>query len=121
MDDFHGIFVYVDIKKKTIFLYNSALNVGENKLVLDTILQYLQSEHSDKLKTELPDVGIWRQNATIAKPPQQSNWFDCGVFMCQFCKCLASGDDLSIINQKFVTRFARTSMANEIKAMQLED
>ena len=65
MDDCHGIFVYVDIKKKTIILYNSAINVGENKLVLDTILQYVQSEHSDKLKTELQDVGIWQQNATI--------------------------------------------------------
>ena len=83
--------------------------------MLDTILQYLQSEHSDKLKTELPDAGIWQQNATIAKPPQQSNWFDCGVFMCQFCKSLASGEDLNIRNQEFVTRFARTSMTNEIK------
>jgi Ulp1 family protease len=84
--------VEVNFLTKTIRAYDS-LNNGDHRLFVDKILRYLNQEHQVKKKgVPLPDIETWKANCFRQTPtdtPQQSNGYDCGVFMLETGRCLA--------------------------------
>ncbi|XP_056421293.1 sentrin-specific protease 5 [Hyla sarda] len=80
----HWALVAVNIPNKTISFYDSqGLHL---KFCTENILKYLMTEAREKNHPEF--LHGWQ--TTIKKCiPQQKNDFDCGVFMLQYCKCLA--------------------------------
>ncbi|XP_071998793.1 sentrin-specific protease 5 isoform X1 [Engystomops pustulosus] len=80
----HWALVGVNIPNKTISFYDSqGLQI---KLCTENILKYLLTEAREKNQPEY--LHGWQ--TTVKKCiPQQKNDFDCGVFMLQYCKCLA--------------------------------
>lgn len=80
----HWALVGVNIPNKTISFYDSqGLHL---KFCTENILKYLMTEAKEKNHPEF--LQGWQ--TTVKKCiPQQKNDFDCGVFMLQYCKCLA--------------------------------
>ncbi|XP_040284242.1 sentrin-specific protease 5 [Bufo bufo] len=80
----HWALVAVNIPNKTITFYDSqGLHL---KFCTENILKYLTTEAKEKNHPEF--LQGWQ--TTVKKCiPQQKNDFDCGVFMLQYCKCLA--------------------------------
>ncbi|XP_069829895.1 sentrin-specific protease 5 [Dendropsophus ebraccatus] len=80
----HWALVGVHIPNKTISFYDSqGLHL---KFCTENILKYLMTEAREKNRPEF--LHGWQ--TTVKKCiPQQKNDFDCGVFMLQYCKCLA--------------------------------
>lgn len=82
----HWSLITVDIPKKIISFYDSQ---GIHfKFCVENIRKYLYTEAKEKNHPEFLDG--WQ--TTITKCiPQQKNSSDCGVFVLQYCKCLALG------------------------------
>ncbi|KAG9493995.1 sentrin-specific protease 5 [Eleutherodactylus coqui] len=80
----HWALVAVNIQNKTITFYDSqGLNL---KFCTDNILKYIMTEAKERNHPEF--LQGWQ--TTVKKCiPLQKNDFDCGVFMLQYCKCLA--------------------------------
>ncbi|CAN2388779.1 sentrin specific peptidase 5 [Pristimantis euphronides] len=80
----HWVLVAVNIQNKTITFYNSQ---GKNKrFCTKNILRYIVTEAKERNRPDF--LQDWQ--TTIEKYlPLQKNGFDCGVFMLQYCKCLA--------------------------------
>ncbi|XP_073434838.1 sentrin-specific protease 5 [Dendrobates tinctorius] len=80
----HWALVAVNIPNKTISFYDSqGLHL---KFCTENILKYLMTEAKEKNHPEF--LQCWQ--TTVKKCiPQQKNDFDCGVFLLQYCKCLA--------------------------------
>ncbi|KAM4042017.1 sentrin-specific protease 5 [Anomaloglossus baeobatrachus] len=98
----HWALVGVNIPNKTISFYDSqGLHL---KFCTENILKYLMTEAKEKNHPEF--LQCWQ--TTVKKCiPQQKNDFDCGVFLLQYCKCLAqeqpfqfSQDDMPSIRKK---------------------
>lgn len=75
-----------------IFIFDSLIDtdsVKKHRLVAELLLEYLQLEFRDK-KNEHQLQGVaYRKNCKILIPeqtPQQTNHYDCGVFMLQFAE-----------------------------------
>jgi len=62
--------------------------MGNNhKYVYKTIKEYLMTEHQERMKEPF-DLGGWT-DTFVSDCPQQTNGFDCGVFICQFMEKLS--------------------------------
>ena len=78
--------------------------------VLDSVRDYLEVEHEEKMKEAL--------NATVEliveyNIPSQSNDHDCGIYLCQLAKCLAKQVDPNFSESDMPA--LRTQMKKEVK------
>ncbi|CAB0005740.1 unnamed protein product [Nesidiocoris tenuis] len=78
----HWCMAKIDMKKKQVVYYDSMHSTNKN--ALDTLLDYVASEHKDK-KNQILDMSGWTAfcDKTV---PQQQNGSDCGVFACTFAE-----------------------------------
>ncbi|XP_054452279.1 sentrin-specific protease 5-like [Anoplopoma fimbria] len=80
----HWCLVTADIDKKKICLYDSQ-GIALQK-VARNILKYLMTEAKEKKHTDFESGWEVSYNEII---PQQTNENDCGVFVLEYCRCLA--------------------------------
>ncbi|XP_028988697.1 sentrin-specific protease 5-like [Betta splendens] len=80
----HWCLVTADIVNKRICLYDSQGNALQK--VARNILKYLITMAKEKRQTAFEDG--WTVSYT-EKSPQQTNENDCGVFVLEYCRCLA--------------------------------
>ncbi|XP_029380959.1 sentrin-specific protease 5-like [Echeneis naucrates] len=80
----HWCLVTADLVKKKICLYDSQGNALQK--VARNILKYLMTEAKEKQHTDFENG--WAVSFD-EKIPQQSNENDCGVFVLEYCRCLA--------------------------------
>ena len=104
-----------DLKDKAFYYYDS-LN-GRVPMFEEVFKKYIQDEHRDKLKAELPDPNAWSEQPCKHQPPRQFNGYDCGVFMCQFADCVAR--DVEFDFDQDMIPDIRMKMACEISREQL--
>ncbi|KAK9538922.1 hypothetical protein VZT92_004063 [Zoarces viviparus] len=80
----HWCLVTADIDKKKICLYDSQGNALQK--VARNILKYLMTEAKEKKHTDFESGWGVSYDEII---PQQTNENDCGVFVLEYCRCLA--------------------------------
>ncbi|KAM4605313.1 sentrin-specific protease 5-like [Polymixia lowei] len=80
----HWCLVTADTVKKRIYLYDSQDN--EFQEVAQDILEYLTMEAKERQQTSFQSGWMVSVNK---RSPQQTNENDCGVFVLEFCRCLA--------------------------------
>lgn len=86
--DLHWTMAAIFMKEKRIQYYDSFGGNGE-KYVRD-LFRYLQDEHRDKKKCDLPEADSWTLVfRSVDDTPRQRNGVDCGVFVCMFADFLA--------------------------------
>eukprot|EP00049_Salpingoeca_infusionum_P023673 m.13351 g.13351 ORF g.13351 m.13351 type:complete len:636 (+) comp5936_c0_seq1:181-2088(+) len=103
----------VNFQHKTITYYDS-MNCGSPNFH-STIRAWLKEESLDKMDKPFDFTG-W-QDCTDTSCPQQRNGIDCGVFACQFARCLAEQQPFWF-SQKHMQDF-RVRMATELYRKQL--
>ena len=113
----HWTCAAINFHDKTITYYDSKGGKGEN--VLQTLLRYLKDEHEDKKNSPLPSPEEYQLISFGTSIPQQNNFTDCGVFMCQFLNYLSNNDALNF-NQSHMSNFCM-KMCLEILNKQLFD
>ncbi|XP_007897195.2 sentrin-specific protease 5 [Callorhinchus milii] len=84
--EIHWSLLTVDLPNRKICLYDSQ-GIHFNSCV-QNILRYLKTEAGERNCPEFLEG--WKAFATMCIP-QQKNDSDCGVFVLQYCKCLALG------------------------------
>ena len=94
----HWTLLVAFMKEKRIQFYDSM--GGSGKEYLNAIYRYLQDEHLDKKKCELP--GDWELRTCDGSTPRQLNGYDCGVFTCMFADFLSTGSPF-VFGQDHVT------------------
>ena len=94
----HWTLLVAFMKEKRIQFYDSM--GGSGKEYLNAIYRYLQDEHLDKKKCELP--GDWELRTCDGSTPRQLNGYDCGVFTCMFADFLST-DSPFVFGQDHVT------------------
>jgi len=100
------------MQSKRIQFYDSM--GGDGMFWLQGIFQYLQDEHMDKKKVQLPNKDMWKLIPCQADCPQQENGFDCGVFTCAFADFLSSEKELTF-GQSHVTELRQRIALSIIK------
>lgn len=110
----HWCLACIDFEEKSIKYYDSL--GGRNFKCLKLILQYLVFEHFHKKKKEFLPNG-WSLKNMTTQCPQQSNLWDCGVFVCTFAEYLARDEHFNF-SQKDMSKF-RKKIKLEIKKKQL--
>ncbi|KAI8083424.1 hypothetical protein BDF21DRAFT_461645 [Thamnidium elegans] len=95
---FHWVLGVIDMKNKTVIVYDSL--GGNHDYTLSLFLTYLKQEHLDKKKTSL-DTSDWKQ-LTPKDIPRQGNMSDCGAFTCTFAECLSRCEPFSFSQQDMV-------------------
>jgi sentrin-specific protease 1 len=81
----HWCLAVIDLKKKIISYYDS---MGEiNKQCTDLLSSYLKKEHIKK-KGSMMNMTEW-VTRTENCIPQQSNEFDCGMFICKYAEYIS--------------------------------
>jgi len=83
----HWCLISVNFKHKSIDYYDSLRRRNTNGL--NIILEYLKKEYYIKKKRHL-DTNVWRLTNNV-NCPQQTNEWDCGVFVLMFAEHLARG------------------------------
>uniref|UniRef100_A0A1I7U106 ULP_PROTEASE domain-containing protein n=2 Tax=Caenorhabditis tropicalis TaxID=1561998 RepID=A0A1I7U106_9PELO len=114
---YHHILVVVDLKKKTIELFDSMREFEtpiipeRRKEILEKIQLWAEHEIASKEKETFEFA---RSNVRIRRNiPFQSNLTDCGIFMCQFAECVSRRSPIQF-TQKDMDTFRR-KMALEIR------
>jgi len=64
---------------------------NEGVEILQSTMSYLKDEHLRLFNSSLPRINTWTLKSWGASIPQQSNAFDCGVFVCIFAETLVRG------------------------------
>ena len=84
----HWALVAVDLKKRTVTYYDSMLRHGKDDSCVGKVIRYLEEEHQHRkgYRMNFQLRSMWDQTV-----PQQSNGFDCGVFVCRFAEQLSRG------------------------------
>jgi len=109
----HWCLVYVSFAEKYIKYYDS---MGKkNSECLNLILNYLKLEHYDKKGKQFPYKMVLTNEDNC---PQQSNMWDCGVFVCMFAEYLSRDARLNF-SQNHMNKF-RIQITLEIKKKKLE-
>ncbi|TRY54494.1 hypothetical protein DNTS_009208 [Danionella cerebrum] len=100
--EIHWSLVSVDVPKQCITFYDSQGILF--KFALDNILKYILAEAKEK--TQQVFQKGWKMHINKAVP-QQKNDNDCGVFVLEYCKCLAflkpltfSQDDMPSVRKR---------------------
>lgn len=81
------------MQAQRITYYDSMAGEYDAHVVLNSIHRYLCDEHLCKKGNPLPP-GWEKEDHTHFPCPQQSNGYDCGVFMCMFMEFLSLGRPL---------------------------
>ncbi|XP_076879486.1 sentrin-specific protease 5 [Brachyhypopomus gauderio] len=87
--EIHWSLITVDISKQNINFYDSQGILF--KFAVDNILKYILAEAKEKKQAAFQKGWKMTVNKTI---PQQKNDNDCGVFVLEYCKCLAFKEPL---------------------------
>ena len=85
---------------------------------MKNILRYLEDEHLACHGEKLENVDAWRNNIHCVDVARQKNQIDCGVFICQFAKCIVNGHNIGLVDQRLVSQSRRT-MLSEITTKKL--
>ncbi|XP_009951288.1 PREDICTED: sentrin-specific protease 1-like, partial [Leptosomus discolor] len=89
----HWALVAIDMRKKTIRYFDSfGQNGGE---ICATLFQYLQEEHREKRRLDLPPSEWTLHSMEPHEIPQQFNGSDCGVFVCQYANHISRDQPLT--------------------------
>ena len=78
----HWTMAVIDVRRKEIRYCDSM--GGSGRYILNTLLEYLASECSDK-KNDTLQRNEWKLQDMKRTIPQQNNCCDCGVFTCANC------------------------------------
>ncbi|XP_952852.1 uncharacterized protein TA07090 [Theileria annulata] len=110
----HWALGVVDMRKKwrRIMLFDSL--GGSNPHFFKTIKKYLQDEYKEIFNNTI-NINEWKiRNGYYSEPyaPIQQNTYDCGLFLCQYAKCITFGNKFNFIN--FNSKFLRNLMIYEI-------
>ncbi|XP_056277732.1 sentrin-specific protease 5-like [Pseudoliparis swirei] len=97
----HWCLVTADIHKKKICLYDSQGNALQK--VARNILKYLMTEAKEKKQTGFESGWAVSYDEII---PQQKNENDCGVFVLEYCRCLALEKPL-LFSQKDIPKIRK--------------
>lgn len=82
----HWTLAVADMKTETLHYFDS-MGGRDGSLILRHLLTYLQKEHQAKKLDALSSA--WTMRVWTKKEiPQQSNDFDCGVFVCTFARIM---------------------------------
>ncbi|CAB1317824.1 unnamed protein product [Coregonus sp. 'balchen'] len=87
--EIHWCLVTVDTASKRIHLYDSQGIVF--KEAAENVLRYIKTEARERMQTAFQSGWKMYINERI---PQQTNENDCGVFVLEYCRCLALGKPL---------------------------
>lgn len=114
-EESHWCLVCVNFKEKSIKYYDSL--GGRNFKCLKFILYYLVFEHVDKKKEEFRPDGWLLVNEK--KCPQQTNVWDCGVFICMFAEHLSRNvplnftqDDMEDLRKQLYSELQANKLIN---------
>jgi sentrin-specific protease 1 len=104
----HWALGFVDLKNKHVRYYDSLAGGSIHTRFSEFILRYLDDEFRDK-KKDLEALELAKSFSVepALNIPQQENGFDCGVFMCSFAECLATGRDWIDFDQSFIPDMRR--------------
>uniref|UniRef100_A0AAY4BCK3 Ubiquitin-like protease family profile domain-containing protein n=1 Tax=Denticeps clupeoides TaxID=299321 RepID=A0AAY4BCK3_9TELE len=92
--EIHWSLLTVDIANKSISLYDSqGITL---KYAIDNIVRYLLAEAKEKKQIAFQKG--WKMNVNKCVP-QQKNDSDCGVFVLEYCKCLAFKEPLQFTQE----------------------
>nr|XP_045598991.1 sentrin-specific protease 1-like [Procambarus clarkii] len=104
----HWCLATIDFRDKAVRYYDSML--GNNDLCLESLLEYLMSEHLDK-KSSQYDTSKWKTE-NVKSIPQQMNGSDCGMFTCKFAEYLSRNVPITFEQQNMP--YFRRRMVYEI-------
>ena len=119
----HWSLVNIHIKKKKVRYFDSLISLttnSERKKIINEFVSKIILHDSAKIdfSTELSD---WKfRNESLL--PQQTNNYDCGIFICLFAKVISY--DLKISPSQFLDEYIigfRLRMLDEIKKVELMD
>jgi Ulp1 family protease len=113
----HFVLISVEFAAKSICYYDSLLDEDihdhdEGLTMCRHILKWVHDEFLRKLNDHI-DVNSWRLKV-VRDAPQQSNDFDCGMFVCKYADYLSSGCSLTFDQSLFP--YFRKRMLIEIAA-----
>jgi len=98
----HWILIVSYLEEKSIQVFDSLF--GSHGARVIAIFNYLKDAYRATYPgSELPDQKTWRLYATNNHCPGQTNFYDCGVFVCMYADYIANGWPL-IFNQTHINR-----------------
>ena len=100
----HWSLVVADLVKGELHYYDSSLDHMLGTTILTTIRAYLIHEYR-RVEGAEPDRGF--SPRIITNAPQQTNGFDCGVFVCQFAEHISRRQPIAF-SQRHMQSFRNT-------------
>jgi Plant transposon protein/Ulp1 protease family, C-terminal catalytic domain len=116
----HWVCAVVSMKEKTISVLDSL--GGDGSKIQQALLRFLLDEHTQKKTTPLPDLEKWRLIPHQRSTRQQTNGYDCGVFVCMFAiAILFDGDRLSRTPRRVWSSFREINEIRQLIAIAIKD
>ena len=110
----HWVLAVVDLKRKVVSYYDSLL--GKDREVVRNLIKWVVDEAKNKLN-ENWNIGEWREEYP-SEIPRQMNGSDCGMFMLNYARNIASFTDEDLKNNAFT--FHQRDMVNLRRRLVLE-
>jgi len=110
----HWVLAVVDLKRKVVSHYDSLL--GKDREVVRNLIKWVIDEAKNKLN-ENWDISEWREEYP-SEIPRQMNGSDCGMFMLNYARNIASFTDKDLRNSAFT--FHQRDMVNLRRRLVLE-
>ena len=110
----HWVLAVVDLKRKVVSYYDSLLR--KDREVVRNLIKWVVDEAKNKLN-ENWDIGEWREEYP-SEIPRQMNGSDCGMFMLNYARNIASFTDEDLKNNAFT--FHQRDMVNLRRRLVLE-
>ncbi|CAL6442663.1 unnamed protein product [Bathycoccus prasinos] len=110
----HWVLAVVDLKRKVVSHYDSLL--GKDREVVRNLIKWVIDEAKNKLN-ENWDISEWREEYP-SEIPRQMNGSDCGMFMLNYARNIASFTDEDLRNSAFT--FHQRDMVNLRRRLVLE-
>ena len=93
--DVHWCLAIINLKKKGVYFYDS---MGSDKNdILKALLQYLQSEHQNKKKSDFDTSDFTLEN--VKEIPKQMNGSDCGMFTLKYAEYLSRNASITFTQE----------------------
>jgi len=110
----HWVLAVVDLKRKVVSYYDSLL--GRDRDVVRNLIKWVVDEAENKLN-EKWDITEWKEEYP-SEIPRQMNGSDCGMFMINYARNVASFTDEDLANNAFT--FHQKDMVNLRRRLVLE-
>jgi len=110
----HWVLAVVDLKRKVVSYYDSLL--GKDRTVVRNLIKWVIDEAKNKLN-ENWDINEWKEEYP-SEIPRQMNGSDCGMFMLNYARNIASFTDEDLENNAFT--FHQKDMINLRRRLVLE-